>query len=326
MNTGQFQAMSEPTVTPMFTELPEPPSQSETVSNAAQALLARSLRKPYACQIPGCTKRYTDPSSLRKHVKIHSAKEQQLRPCPHLEQDVLSECLSVQHLQGSAPSQHQHLQCNAPSQQHLFNGKDGRSPGLGQDIFTGLYTGSSTPHHGVSVELLSPGPAPTPGSASAPDLPLRQPRLDRDMSSPHHLSPLSTMESTRDGVSGPLLSPGMKGTGTPPPLEKQQQQHIHPHHKPYSHYHHQAASDDSYRMEQSVSGVHLPADSHGYTSHQHNGFHMSSTSSGSPAGFSLAQDLQGPGGCQFSSSPEESIFFQVNSFDRSLSQMSSWKK
>ncbi|XP_014071373.1 zinc finger protein GLIS1 isoform X2 [Salmo salar] len=295
--------------------------------------------KPYACQIPGCTKRYTDPSSLRKHVKIHSAKEQQLRPCPHLEQDVLSECLSVHHLQGSAPSQHQHLHCPAPSQQHLFNGKDGRSPGLGQDIFTGLYTGSSTPHHGVSVELLPPGPAPTPGSASAPDLPPRQPRLDRDLSSPHHLSPLSTMESTRDGVSGPLLSPGMKGTGTPPPLEKQQQQqqqHIHPHHKPYSHYHHQAASDDyqgsfqscfhfgdSYRMEQSVSGVHLPADSHGYTSHQHNGFHMSSTSGGSAAGFSLAQDLQGPGGCQFSSSPEESIFFQVNSFDRSLSQMSS---
>lgn len=36
-------------------------------------------QKPYACQIPGCTKRYTDPSSLRKHVKIHSAKEQQVR-------------------------------------------------------------------------------------------------------------------------------------------------------------------------------------------------------------------------------------------------------
>lgn len=42
-----------------------------------------------------------------------------------------------------------------------------------------------------------------------------------------------------------------------------------------------------------------------------------------PPGFSLTQDLQGSGECQFSSSPEESIFFQVNSFDRSLSQMSS---
>lgn len=28
-----------------------------------------SSQKPYICKIPGCTKRYTDPSSLRKHVK-----------------------------------------------------------------------------------------------------------------------------------------------------------------------------------------------------------------------------------------------------------------
>lgn len=28
-----------------------------------------SWQKPYVCKIPGCTKRYTDPSSLRKHVK-----------------------------------------------------------------------------------------------------------------------------------------------------------------------------------------------------------------------------------------------------------------
>lgn len=27
------------------------------------------FQKPYVCKIPGCTKRYTDPSSLRKHVK-----------------------------------------------------------------------------------------------------------------------------------------------------------------------------------------------------------------------------------------------------------------
>uniref|UniRef100_A0A667WHA2 GLIS family zinc finger 1b n=1 Tax=Myripristis murdjan TaxID=586833 RepID=A0A667WHA2_9TELE len=139
--------------------------------------------KPYACQIPGCTKRYTDPSSLRKHVKIHSAKEQQvrrkLRPCPHLEQDVLGDCLSVQHLQSSTPSQHLH--CPTTSQ-HLYNG---------------LYAGSSTPHHGASVELLSPAPAPA--SVSTTDLPPRQPRLDRDLNSPHHLSPLAAMDGTRDG-------------------------------------------------------------------------------------------------------------------------------
>lgn len=30
------------------------------------------LQKPYACQVTGCGKRYTDPSSLRKHVKNHA--------------------------------------------------------------------------------------------------------------------------------------------------------------------------------------------------------------------------------------------------------------
>ena len=32
------------------------------------------LQKPYVCKAPNCTKRYTDPSSLRKHVKtVHGA-------------------------------------------------------------------------------------------------------------------------------------------------------------------------------------------------------------------------------------------------------------
>lgn len=60
---------------------------------------------------------------------------------------------------------------------------------------SGLYTGSSTPHHSASVELLSPNPNPT----SATDLPSRQHRLDRDLGSPHHLSPLTAMDGTRDG-------------------------------------------------------------------------------------------------------------------------------
>uniref|UniRef100_A0A3P8W944 GLIS family zinc finger 1b n=3 Tax=Cynoglossus semilaevis TaxID=244447 RepID=A0A3P8W944_CYNSE len=285
--------------------------------------------KPYACQIPGCTKRYTDPSSLRKHVKIHSAKEQQvrrkLRPCPHLEQDVLSDCLSMQHLQSSTSSH------------NLYNGKDGCSPGL--DIYTGLYAGSSTPHHSASVELLSP----TPNPVSTSDLPPRQHRHVRDLGSPHHLSPLTAMEGTREGGSAPLLSPGMKGTVTPPspppppPPPSLEKQHVHAHQKPYSHYqHHQPVNEeyhgsfgscfhygDSFRMEQSVGGVHIPGDSHAYSAHQHNGFHMSAVNAGSGApGFSLTQELQGNTGCQFSSSPEESVFFQVGSFDRGLSHMS----
>uniref|UniRef100_A0A182TL80 C2H2-type domain-containing protein n=1 Tax=Anopheles melas TaxID=34690 RepID=A0A182TL80_9DIPT len=36
--------------------------------------LRRLYTKPYVCKAPGCTKRYTDPSSLRKHVKtVHGA-------------------------------------------------------------------------------------------------------------------------------------------------------------------------------------------------------------------------------------------------------------
>ncbi len=32
------------------------------------------MQKPYECKAPGCSKRYTDPSSLRKHVKtVHGA-------------------------------------------------------------------------------------------------------------------------------------------------------------------------------------------------------------------------------------------------------------
>ena len=34
------------------------------------------MQKPYKCEVVGCSKRYTDPSSLRKHVKGHSTEEQ----------------------------------------------------------------------------------------------------------------------------------------------------------------------------------------------------------------------------------------------------------
>lgn len=110
---------------------------------------------------------------------------------------------------------------------------------------------------------------------------------------------------------------------------------MHQQHKAYSHYQHlQSASDeyqgsfqscfhfgDSYRMDQTVGGI-VPGDSHNYTSHQHNGFHMSNGNTGS-TGFSMSQELQGAAGCQFSSSPDDSIFFQVGSFDRSLSHIPS---
>lgn len=50
-----------------------------------------SWQKPYVCKIPGCTKRYTDPSSLRKHVKTvhgpeaHVTKKQRSDAPPRLQ-------------------------------------------------------------------------------------------------------------------------------------------------------------------------------------------------------------------------------------------------
>ena len=34
------------------------------------------MQKPYRCEVFGCQKRYTDPSSLRKHVNNHTKEEQ----------------------------------------------------------------------------------------------------------------------------------------------------------------------------------------------------------------------------------------------------------
>lgn len=54
-------------------------------------MLNLSWQKPYVCKIPGCTKRYTDPSSLRKHVKTvhgpeaHVTKKQRSDAPPRLQ-------------------------------------------------------------------------------------------------------------------------------------------------------------------------------------------------------------------------------------------------
>ncbi|XP_036302731.1 zinc finger protein GLIS1 [Pipistrellus kuhlii] len=162
--------------------------------------------KPYACQIPGCSKRYTDPSSLRKHVKAHSAKEQQVRKKlhtgPDAEADVLTECLALQQLHASA-------QLAAGG-----DGKGGRA--LGQELLPGLYPGSIAPQDGLAPGLLPP----------THDVPSRHHPLEAT-TGPHHLSPLPTAESTRDGLGPGLLSPmvsPLKGLG-PPPLPPSSQSH-----------------------------------------------------------------------------------------------------
>ncbi|KAJ3604845.1 hypothetical protein NHX12_026897, partial [Muraenolepis orangiensis] len=72
--------------------------------NARYKLLIH-MRKPYACQVPGCVKRYTDPSSLRKHVKSHSSRDRQLRKklrsSAGVSMEELTGCLTIQPLQAN---------------------------------------------------------------------------------------------------------------------------------------------------------------------------------------------------------------------------------
>ncbi|XP_053558520.1 zinc finger protein GLIS3 [Bombina bombina] len=176
--------------------------------------------KPYACQIPGCSKRYTDPSSLRKHVKAHSSKDQQarkkLRSRTELDQEILSDCLTIQPLQP------------ASSPQDSTENTLGRSPGSVHDVYPG--TMFSSTHSSRSG---------TAGAAAPPPLPTSHPSPGSNMqSSPHNpppqLPPLTPMETGSERFSGPAPSPhhlsprrlnappGMMQRRTPQPPQVQQ--------------------------------------------------------------------------------------------------------
>ncbi|KAM4706711.1 zinc finger protein GLIS3 [Discoglossus pictus] len=176
--------------------------------------------KPYACQIPGCSKRYTDPSSLRKHVKAHSSKDQQarkkLRSRTELDQEILSDCLTIQTLQPASSPQD-------PSENTL-----GRSPGPVHDVYPG--TMFSSTHSSRSGTALGNVPPPLPPSHPSPG--------NNMQTSPHNppsqLPPLTPMEPGSDRFSGAAPSPhhlspqrlnappGMMQRRTPQPAQVQQ--------------------------------------------------------------------------------------------------------
>uniref|UniRef100_A0ABI7Y570 C2H2-type domain-containing protein n=1 Tax=Felis catus TaxID=9685 RepID=A0ABI7Y570_FELCA len=295
-------------------------------------------RKPYACQIPGCSKRYTDPSSLRKHVKAHSAKEQQVRKKlhtgPDTEADVLTECLALQQLHGS-------------TQLAAGERKGGRAP----ELLPGVYPGSITPHNGLASGILPP----------MHDVPSRHHPLDATTSSHHHLSPLPAAESTRDGLGPGLLSPmvsPLKGLG-PPPLPPSSQSHSPggqpfptlPSKPPYPPFQsppppplpspqgyqgsfHSIQScfpyGDCYRTaEPAASGDSLAGEAHGFNPLRPNGYH--SLSAPLPAtGYEALAEAPCPTALPpqpsediVSSGPEDCGFFPNGAFDHCLSHIPS---
>ncbi|XP_034497157.1 zinc finger protein GLIS1-like [Ailuropoda melanoleuca] len=296
--------------------------------------------KPYACQIPGCSKRYTDPSSLRKHVKAHSAKEQQVRKKlyagPDTEADVLTECLALQQLHGS-------------TQLAASDRKGGRT--LGQELLPGVYPGSITSHNGLASGILPP----------VHEVPSRHRPLDASTSSHHHLSPLPTAESTRDGLGPGLLSPmvsPLKGLG-PPPLPPSSQSHSPggqpfptlPSKPPYPPFQsppppplpspqgyqgtfHSVQNcfpyGDCYRTaEPTASGDGLAGEAHGFNPLRPNGYH--SLSAPLPAtGYEALAEAPCPTALppqpsedMVSSGPEDSNFFPNGAFDHCLSHIPS---
>uniref|UniRef100_F6T4A8 GLIS family zinc finger 3 n=1 Tax=Monodelphis domestica TaxID=13616 RepID=F6T4A8_MONDO len=174
--------------------------------------------KPYACQIPGCTKRYTDPSSLRKHVKAHSSKDQQarkkLRSSMELDQDIFNNCLTIQPLQPTT------------SPQDVADGTMGRSPGSVHDIYSATIFSST--HSSRSGTAAGAGPPPHPVSHPSPG--------HNVQGSPHNpssqLPPLSAVDSGTERFAPSAPSPHhisprrMPATTTvmqrPPPSHVQQ--------------------------------------------------------------------------------------------------------
>ncbi|XP_008585446.1 PREDICTED: zinc finger protein GLIS3-like [Galeopterus variegatus] len=180
--------------------LPEPlKNMCLLVSDSTKDISQGNLTKPYACQIPGCTKRYTDPSSLRKHVKAHSSKDQQarkkLRSSTELHPDLLTDCLTVQPLQPATSPR-----------DATADGTVGCSPGPGPDLYTAsIFSSNHSSRSGTAAGAVPPPhPAshPSPGhnvqgsphnpSSQLPPLTAVDAGAERfapSAASPHHISP-----------------------------------------------------------------------------------------------------------------------------------------
>ncbi|XP_070795635.1 zinc finger protein GLIS1 [Pituophis catenifer annectens] len=282
--------------------------------------------KPYACQIPGCSKRYTDPSSLRKHVKAHSAKEQQVHKKLHsysdAEQELLSECLTMQQLH--------------PSSQHILDGKCGRSISH-HNLITGMYTSSSTNHNGPSPSLLPPHQ----------NVLSRQHILESALTSAHHH--VSSIESDGEGIVPNTLASPLKAVVAPSLLQKHSSSPSHNlspngHHfsanKLYVPFPNQSTQQgpqgyqgsfhsiqncfhygDCYRtMDSSYSNDVLSGESHCCNPLRQNGYHILSTPVAS-TGYEVISEAECISEEVINGTEENSGFFQNGTFDHCLNHI-----
>ncbi|CAL1293079.1 unnamed protein product [Larinioides sclopetarius] len=103
--------------------------------------------KPYVCQVAGCGKKYTDPSSLRKHVKkTHPEKKEPDRKkirggVEELDPKDLSECLVIQAIK---PTTLRDASPPEPTDSGLGRSPRSSQPGSSSDHYPGLiYSGET---------------------------------------------------------------------------------------------------------------------------------------------------------------------------------------
>ncbi|XP_013911171.1 PREDICTED: zinc finger protein GLIS3 isoform X2 [Thamnophis sirtalis] len=129
--------------------------------------------KPYACQIPGCTKRYTDPSSLRKHVKAHSSKDLQarkkLRATTELDQDILNDCLTIQPIQVASSPQDVSVSTVQQSPGHIHDLYPATMFSSIHSNQSGISVGNEPPSHAASLSSPRPSIHESPHNPSTAD-------------------------------------------------------------------------------------------------------------------------------------------------------------